>query len=172
VNEAHRRILAALPEDEPDCVPDWVCELLITLGYEQGHMEARASQPVVPAQTQEPGLTPKQEWWAGYRAGKGLPPDTPRREAVAVQAEQCEGCGQHMQSGPGLHVRVDAETGEHLPCFGESSVQAAPSTPLPPSIFSQKHSDVMYRAGMIQAGKMPQPSAPPVSADKGENNGQ
>lgn len=28
------------------------------------------------------GPTPKQAWWAGYRAGKGLPPDTPRREAI------------------------------------------------------------------------------------------
>jgi hypothetical protein len=32
VKEAHRLIEAALPEDEPDCVPDWVCELLIKLG--------------------------------------------------------------------------------------------------------------------------------------------
>lgn len=30
--EAHRRIEAALPEDEPDHVPDWVCELLIEYG--------------------------------------------------------------------------------------------------------------------------------------------
>lgn len=34
VKEAHRRIEAALPEGEPDCVPDWVCELLIELGQE------------------------------------------------------------------------------------------------------------------------------------------
>jgi hypothetical protein len=53
VNEAHRRILAALPEDEPDCVPDWVCELLITLGYEQGHMEARASQPAAQVEAEQ-----------------------------------------------------------------------------------------------------------------------
>lgn len=30
--EARRRIAGALPEDEPDCVPDWVCKLLINLG--------------------------------------------------------------------------------------------------------------------------------------------
>ncbi|WP_241122255.1 hypothetical protein [Achromobacter xylosoxidans] len=30
------------------------------------------------------GLTPKQAWWAGYRVGKGLPPDTPRQDAVKV----------------------------------------------------------------------------------------
>ena len=30
------------------------------------------------------GLTPKQAWWAGYRVGKGLPPDMPRSEAVAA----------------------------------------------------------------------------------------
>lgn len=30
------------------------------------------------------GLTPKQAWWAGYRAGKGLPPDTPRAELPAL----------------------------------------------------------------------------------------
>lgn len=30
------------------------------------------------------GLTPKEAWWAGYRAGKGLPPDMPRQEAVAA----------------------------------------------------------------------------------------
>ncbi len=29
------------------------------------------------------GLTPKQEWWAGYRAGKGCPPNTPRTEAIS-----------------------------------------------------------------------------------------
>jgi hypothetical protein len=34
------------------------------------------------------GLTPKQAWWAGYRVGKGLPPDTPRSEAVAAQPPQ------------------------------------------------------------------------------------
>lgn len=28
------------------------------------------------------GLTPKEAWWAGYRAGKGLPSDMPRQEAV------------------------------------------------------------------------------------------
>jgi hypothetical protein len=30
------------------------------------------------------GLSPKQAWWAGYRVGKGLPPDMPRVQAVAV----------------------------------------------------------------------------------------
>lgn len=34
------------------------------------------------------GLTPKQAWWAGYRVGKGLPPDMPRSEAVAAQPSQ------------------------------------------------------------------------------------
>ncbi|WP_343499207.1 hypothetical protein [Achromobacter denitrificans] len=32
----------------------------------------------------EDGLTAKQAWWAGYRAGKSLPPDTPRQDAVKV----------------------------------------------------------------------------------------
>lgn len=40
---------------------------------------ALESAPVV-----EDSLTPKQAWWAGYRAGKGLPPDTPRQDAVKV----------------------------------------------------------------------------------------
>ena len=31
------------------------------------------------------GLTTKEAWWAGYRAGKGLPADTPRQEALAQQ---------------------------------------------------------------------------------------
>jgi hypothetical protein len=50
-----------------------------------------------------------------------------------------------------------------------ATAPSAPSTPLPPPIFSQEHSDAMYRAGMIQAGKMPQPSAPSVSADTKDN---
>ena len=32
ITEAHRRIEDALPEDEPDLVPDWVCRLLIYYG--------------------------------------------------------------------------------------------------------------------------------------------
>lgn len=36
------------------------------------------------APASEDGLTAKQAWWAGYRAGKGLPPDTPRQDAVKV----------------------------------------------------------------------------------------
>ena len=46
------------------------------------------------------GLTPKQAWWAGYRVGKGLPPDMSRSEAVAAQPSQApvvqavpENCG-------------------------------------------------------------------------------
>ena len=31
------------------------------------------------------GLTVKQAWWAGYRAGKSLPPETPRNAALAQQ---------------------------------------------------------------------------------------
>lgn len=34
LKEARARIAAALPEDEPDYVPDWVCKLLIELGME------------------------------------------------------------------------------------------------------------------------------------------
>jgi len=41
IEEAHRRIEAALPEDEPDCVPDWVCELLILLGQESAVAEMK-----------------------------------------------------------------------------------------------------------------------------------
>ena len=37
-------------------------------------------------QNEGEGLTPKQAWWAGYRVGKGLPPDMPRSEAVAQSA--------------------------------------------------------------------------------------
>ena len=42
----------------------------------------RAALASAPAS--EDGLTAKQAWWAGYRAGKGLPPDTPRQDAVKV----------------------------------------------------------------------------------------
>lgn len=42
-----------------------------------------APQPVE-AEGREVGLTSKQAWWAGYRAGKGLPPDIPRQIAVAA----------------------------------------------------------------------------------------
>lgn len=48
---------------------------------------------------------------------------------LASQAAPCEECGQPVHPGPGAHVRVDAETGEHLPCFGESKAQASPSVP-------------------------------------------
>ena len=41
IAKAHKRIEAALPEDEPDLVPDWVCELLIKLGLESA-AETRA----------------------------------------------------------------------------------------------------------------------------------
>lgn len=34
IAEAHKRIAAALPEDEADHVPNWVCRLLIDLGKE------------------------------------------------------------------------------------------------------------------------------------------
>ena len=30
----------------------------------------------------ESSYTPKQAWWSGYRAGKGLPADTPRQQAI------------------------------------------------------------------------------------------
>ena len=36
VKKAHSRIAAKLPEDEPDCVPNYVCEVLLQLGYEYG----------------------------------------------------------------------------------------------------------------------------------------
>jgi hypothetical protein len=42
-----------------------------------------AAQPYV-----EDGPTTKQAWWAGYRAGKGLPPDTPRQAALAAPPAQ------------------------------------------------------------------------------------
>jgi hypothetical protein len=60
-----------------------------------------------------------------------------------------------------LVAKENAAITRHL---GRSApaVQPPPSTPLPPPIFSQDHSDAMYRAGMILAGKMPQPSAPSV----------
>jgi len=41
----------------------------------------------------ERGLTSKQVWWAGYRAGKGVPPDTPRQDAVNA-ALRCRKCGE------------------------------------------------------------------------------
>lgn len=31
------------------------------------------------------GMTVKEAWWAGYRAGKNLPADIPRQEAVAAR---------------------------------------------------------------------------------------
>ena len=39
------------------------------------------------------GLTPKRAWWAGYRAGKGLPPDTSRQEAASAYL-RCPKCGE------------------------------------------------------------------------------
>src|SRR5690606_37499250 len=47
------------------------------------------------------GLTTKQAWWAGYRAGKGLPADTPRQEALAQQPAAVDG-------------RIAIEPGERL----------------------------------------------------------
>lgn len=43
--------------------------------------------PTAPVED-EKGLTPKEAWWAGYRAGKGLPAEMPRQEAVAAPAVQ------------------------------------------------------------------------------------
>lgn len=37
-------------------------------------------------------MTAKEAWWAGYRAGKGLPPDTPRKEALKATSG-CSECG-------------------------------------------------------------------------------
>lgn len=45
------------------------------------------SQLVASSQDAE-GLTPKAAWWAGYRAGKGLPEDTPRKDAIGMSAPQ------------------------------------------------------------------------------------
>ena len=39
------------------------------------------------AATRVEGLTTKEAWWAGFRAGKGLPADTPRQEALSQLAE-------------------------------------------------------------------------------------
>lgn len=36
IEQAHQMIKAALPEDEPDEVPDWVCALLLRLGMANG----------------------------------------------------------------------------------------------------------------------------------------
>jgi hypothetical protein len=33
-------------------------------------------------------LTQKAAWWAGYRAGKGLPEDTPRKDAIVMSVPQ------------------------------------------------------------------------------------
>jgi hypothetical protein len=37
-----------------------------------------------PVAGDDAGLTTKEAWWAGYRAGKGVPPDTPRQAALAA----------------------------------------------------------------------------------------
>ncbi|CAP41278.1 dATP/dGTP pyrophosphohydrolase domain-containing protein [Bordetella petrii] len=39
------------------------------------------------------GMTSKRAWWAGYRAGKGLPPDTSRQEAASAHL-RCRKCGE------------------------------------------------------------------------------
>jgi len=46
-------------------------------------MQEALAAPVEPIES-EPTQTDKQAWWAGYRAGKGLPPDTPRQDAIAA----------------------------------------------------------------------------------------
>lgn len=63
---------------------------------ERARRAALASAPVAkePAADDAEGLTPKQAWWAGYRAGKGLPPDTPRQEAARA-VFRCPKCGEN-----------------------------------------------------------------------------
>jgi hypothetical protein len=72
----------------------------IELSHKVARLEARAAISAAPTLMAEPvaaleryerdacaepiGLTVKEAWWAGYRAGKGLPPDTPRQDAVAA----------------------------------------------------------------------------------------
>jgi hypothetical protein len=64
------------------------------------------------------GLTPKQAWWAGYRVGKGLPPDTPRSEAVAAQPPQAPVVQAGNASAPAVRkpkeVHVQADTIEDI----------------------------------------------------------
>jgi hypothetical protein len=75
-----------------------------------------------------------------------LSPDEMRRHVRTRQQERCQ---HDYKSSPKLGGAICGKCGKIEP----------------PPIFSQEHSDAMYRAGMIQAGKMPQPSAPSVSAD-------
>jgi len=49
----------------------------------------------------EGDLTTKEAWWAGYRAGKGLPPDTPRKDALAAPQD-----AQERDDLPGLKVCI------------------------------------------------------------------
>lgn len=46
IEQAHQMIKAALPEDEPDEVPDWVCALLLRLGKSAALLQAQG-EPVV-----------------------------------------------------------------------------------------------------------------------------
>lgn len=97
---------------EPDLYVDWtaMASALSWMGCTSDTHEAMAANPgrwvrllisgvlkhrdsvrtaAKPTQECEPGegLTTKQAWWAGYRAGKGLPPDMPRQEALAAAPE-------------------------------------------------------------------------------------
>ena len=51
----------------------------------RGEGEWRPQVPELAHPASEPteNLSVKEAWWAGYRAGKGLPASTPRREALA-----------------------------------------------------------------------------------------
>lgn len=49
------------------------------------------------------GLTVKQAWWAGYRAGKSLPPETPRHAALRHQPAPVD-LEQFREIAEGLHL--------------------------------------------------------------------
>ena len=44
----------------------------------------RIEQQRAPDVAEPKSPTPKESWWAGYRAGKGLPANTPRQDAIAA----------------------------------------------------------------------------------------
>lgn len=71
IKQAHKMIEAALPEGEPDCVPDWVCELLIQFGMGEAN---KGRKPIA--------------WWdksvgGFYMSHESIPPSALQRNNIA-----------------------------------------------------------------------------------------
>lgn len=71
--------------DESEHTVEWLCKYK---DLKDGDLLYSKPQPVEqqpePDTSESKAKTPKESWWAGYRAGKGLPADTPRQDAIAT----------------------------------------------------------------------------------------